>query len=338
MRIAMAQIYDKHTGLGNQIFTLIHRIIRAQKEKMNVLVVGDFLGEIHKMDQLHPIEDVLDMDHMRMLTYPLLVIGRRQWRISVEEASYGTDSARVAVPFSSDPGIRFEWDQNLHDLVGDPAVGHKKHLDILFRIGPHLITCSYPEGRSGHLVYPIRIRLGRFDFRFGWINDISQPLFDHFLSRLKFRPTIPYPVLPHSMVHVLHLRIEDDAIRHWSHLNRMTASEYRSRLINMYITKIQESMMQMGGCLLILSSIMDSPIHHFLREKGVPFFQQEKDPALGREEHALRDLLLAEQCCNSVLMINFDIPTMKGSSFSYMLFRRCTRATRTVFIDLDHVV
>jgi len=341
MKIRTARIYDARTGLANQLFVLIHRILLARRERADVLILDDFLLEMGCLDRTCPIEEILDMDHLNRVTYPLVVIGRREaTALTIEDATYGTDAVRVHVPFrQSSLAPYFEWNGNLHEIIPDPAPGHQKRLNILYRIGPRLVACSYPEGVNGRLRDPIQIRLENisFSFIFGWIDSLSREAFDRILSLLQFRPGPLRSPPPFATVHVLHLRLEEDAILHWAPYNRTSPDEYRDRLTCHYLSIVQRYILPQDGCVILLSSLTESPIHECFRERRYPVFQQEKPATNGREQNALHDLLYAAQSCTGTLVANFHPRTLKGSSFSYALVRQCTAAQQIIFVDLDHI-
>jgi len=135
-----------------------------------------------------------------------------------------------------------------------------------------------------------------------------------------------------SRINALHLRLEDDAIKHWCSPNNLTQDEFRTALAKRYIDIITEHV-DKTDVNLILSYSTDNAVLDFMRENGYRFMLTEKDHSLGREKNAIVDTLVA-QACNNVMLANMNFDDSLGSSFSYFVAKRLVDNVKCITVDI----
>jgi hypothetical protein len=164
-------------------------------------------------------------------------------------------------------------------------------------------------------------------------------MFDIVLRSIRFHPSYVSlakqfvdQIEPGARINALHIRVEDDAIRHWCKSNEMSEDEFRTALAKRYIDIITEHV-DKTDVNLILSYSTDNAVLDFMKENGYRYMLTEKDHSLGREKNAIVDTLVA-QACNNVMLANMNFDDSLGSTFSYFVAKRLLDNVKCVAIDI----
>lgn len=177
-----------------------------------------------------------------------------------------------------------------------------------------------------------------FSYLFYWISH-NRNLYDYFFQKIRFRPIVKdISIIPNDLpekLNVLHLRNEEDAIKHWSKQNRMSECKFLTKLNQLYIKNILKYIDPLIPILIISSNKdQNSEIYSFLRSNNYMYilkdalFQQ-------RELNAIYEFNCAIKC-NEVFIGNFNLDGCNGSSFSYLIYKNINPKI-SVMIDLDHL-
>jgi hypothetical protein len=132
-------------------------------------------------------------------------------------------------------------------------------------------------------------------------------------------------------IHVLHLRTEPDAMRHWAKMNKIPEHVFGNKLHSLYRRAIAQ--IPSGEQVLVLTYNQKDPILAELAESHRLVMVDTPDTD-GREICALRDLLVGIECTGTFVGCH-NFAKHSGSSFSYVLWRLMKNAKRGIFIDLD---
>jgi len=128
-----------------------------------------------------------------------------------------------------------------------------------------------------------------------------------------------------SQVYMIHLRLEEDALLHWSKMNNITIEEFRNQLETWYLSTLQTNVPK-GSSILVLTGNINNSVWTYLQENYTVFYQPK--PNMPREFAAAVDLFLAQKC--NQLFIG-----AKGSTFSdFILY---TYAPTSILVDLNHL-
>lgn len=340
MKIKGILIHDYYTGLCNQLIQLLHGIMFCIGEGVDVVVVGDFKTDLDS-EICCPVEDVLDMDHLFHYFYKhygIVVVGLRQLDLDVRTVVYGTMSRFVDLTepfrkecFSRDPLRLIVRGDQLNHWKGDPAPGRRKSLRVLFQIkNKCLLWKNYAEEHLAlHIQGIVFERHPDWPRQLRWMDNLARIFSFH----PSFYQYSLFGLSTTTLVHVAHVRLEPDAICHWSKENNMSQDAFRDLLVGKYIGAIQRHMSD--GVVLVLS-YDHNPVVQWLEEKNRAFFFVGKEKKKGREWSAIEDMCLAEKYGNGVFLGNFDSYRMQGSTFSYFLMKRC-RFQKSVLIDIERI-
>ena len=154
-------------------------------------------------------------------------------------------------------------------------------------------------------------------------NLVSVPM--KFLNSIVKKNTSSY-----NNIHVIHLRIEDDAIEHWSKANKLTTQKFRNLLVNKYTKLIEEHISPNELTILITGSI-NNEVVSFLKEKKYNYQYLVKQSRY-REINAIMDLILGKMC--SGIFIG-----AAGSTFSHILAINHSKddRVRCHFVNMDNI-
>ena len=129
-------------------------------------------------------------------------------------------------------------------------------------------------------------------------------------------------------INIIHLRIEDDAVNHWSKRNNMSALLFKVLLLDKYLYLIKKYINK-ESFTIVNTYNKDNIIIKFLYENGYKFFTKKSNLSDGRECNALRDLLLARK------MNNFFIGATRSTFSDFIL--NSASFKKSIMIDLDNV-
>lgn len=131
-------------------------------------------------------------------------------------------------------------------------------------------------------------------------------------------------------INVIHLRIEVDALLHWSKINKMNIHSFKTALENRYISLIKYFINSKMFTIVMTYSANNNVIR-FLSDNNYNFYINKKDLSQGRECNALIDLLLARK------MNNFFIGVL-GSTFSHFILNMTDNKKKSIMIDINNIV
>jgi hypothetical protein len=129
-------------------------------------------------------------------------------------------------------------------------------------------------------------------------------------------------------INVIHLRIEDDAIKHWARLSNINPNLFKRALEAKYIYLINKYINK-HAFTIVMTYSKNNNVMKYLQNNGYHFFTKNNDLSIGRECNALKDLLLARK------MNNFFIGAQE-SSFTYFI-QNSTTFKKCILIDLNKI-
>ena len=128
---------------------------------------------------------------------------------------------------------------------------------------------------------------------------------------------------------MIHLRIESDAIAHWSIINKMAEDVFLQRLTETYISLIQKHI-QKGQMTVILSSSHDNEVIQFLKKNDYQFSYLQKISNQNREINAILDMVVGKQCNGTFIGCG-------GSTFSDLLCKVIPSNINKILLDINNI-
>ena len=256
-------LYKDHTGLCNQLFSLVAGVLKAKKLGLGTAKISDFSIEINSNKRV-TIDQILDLDKT---------------------------------------GTKMDF-QLLSGMYVSPL---------------HAWTVLDQDK------YVYLLRCIRFQKVF---YDLAQELYSEHISG-------------DEPLHVVHFRIEGDAIVHWCVMNKMSREIFSQALYDQYRKAIATNIPP-GSQIVALTGETSHPLLHELGEQyRISTFDTRKLTAerlgfTGREICAIIDLILGSQC-SGVFVGCHNFILKRGSTFSFTLWQLMKNVERGVFMDLDDI-
>jgi len=342
-----SKIATSGSGFTNQIFALITGIINAYKEEEKVVIVDNFLNDINDTSYT-PISKIFDIDKINMFlqkVYDIVIIDKSNILFEIISVKYGTDETNyldltdtIKDEYSNKRKLFIDKNSSFNDIKGDPCPGIVKKFIIKYKINDYVIEEIYDE----YLKKNIEIDFyGPYIFTLGWINSFNDNMFDKILKNIIYDNNFIFNsglianiINKDKKVNIIHLRLEDDAILHWSKQNNITNNTYKSYLEEKYINLIKNYVSKNDENIILSSSLSNGVIHflsqHSYNYKFIDKFFKD------REKNAIVDLLVSK-CCNNVFIGNFNIKNYNGSTFSYYIWKLLNDSVIKIYIDLDKI-
>jgi len=355
-KIKHSKIAGSGFGLTNQIFCLITDIIKAYNEKKNIVVVDKFSNDFSK-NNYTCISEILDIDKTNIYLknkYNIILVDKFKFKFIINSVQYGYENNSVDLTdfitsncFKNNC-LSIKKDINLNNIKGDPFFDHFKYLYINYSINNYSFNEKLQEKFNtleNDFVIDLSLNNNNNDNTnvcLSWINSINQNIFEDLLKNIHYHNCfinftneyIKYNINLNDKVNVLHLRLEDDAITHWSKMNNMSTIDYKNYIENKYIEIIKKYVKIDEQNILLTSSSSNSVIN-FLKNNNYNYKLTNKffDD---REKNAIIDLLLS-QVCNNIFIGNFNLKKLNGSTFTYYISQKINNDIKKIMIDLDRI-
>ena len=354
-KIHYCRIYKTSTGLCNQLFSLVSAMIIAIKQNKEIIIVDQFLNDYEKHN-FSNISDIIDISKWNIFlekNYNIRMVDKNKVTVKINNVKYGAQgkyidiSDKVIGKFCSANTIFIDKNVDINILAGeDPLPFVKKEVIINYSVNDRGVEEAFEEEYT-FLKEAIQFDLSKeeFVYVFHWINTLDKSLFNILLKSIPFTDT--FAILSqifidnknidlNQKINVLHLRIEDDAIAHWSVQNRMESKKFQKALELKYIYLIQKHIKK-NDINIILSYSTENGVLDYLKQNGYTCHFTDKIMGAGREINALIDLHIGG-FCNNIFIGNFNISGLNGSSLSYYLLNKLSdKKVKQVLIDLDDI-
>ena len=343
-----SKIYTAGSGLTNQIFSLIKSIIIAYKNNNKVIIVDNFLNDFSK-NKYTPISQILNIDKMNIFLkkkYDIIIIDKNNISFELYSIKYGINEAIIDLTdyvkkhhYKNDC-LFISKNTILNNIKGDPCNGIKKHLFFNYKINNYNIEEIYDENLQNDICTDFMNAY--YVNTFGWIDSLNKDMFENILINIEYNSDfinksqfiIDNNIDTTDNINVLHLRLEDDAIHHWSKMNNMNADTFKLYIEDKYIALIKKYIKHTDKN-IILSQSLSNRVINFLITNNYKYIFTPKffDD---REKNAIVDLLLSKKCTN-IFIGNFNLVNLNGSTFSYYITKLLNPDVTTITIDLDKI-
>ena len=326
---------DHGAGFTNQIFALITGLMIAHNHNHEIVIVDDFLNDFNK-SKYTPINNIFDIQKLNtfLKNYNIIVIDKNNINFEILSAIYGYEIMNVDLTeFMKqqyiDTNKLFIKNHTYNDIQGDPCPGQTKTFNIKYKINEYCVEERYNENSDFVIDFD-----GPYNLTFGWINSYNDNMFEKILTNIEYHEDfVKNSEDIHGKINVIHLRVEDDAITHWSKGNNMSKPEFQRLLEEKYIEIIRRYIYKNDET-IILSSSLNNGVIDFLNEHKYNYRFTEKKYD-DREKNAIIDFLVSKNC-NNIFIGNFNMKTLNGSTFSYYI-SKMIKCKVKILIDLSNI-
>lgn len=343
----------KNSGLCNQLYSIVSTILRGTP----IIVSSPFLRNINT-NNFAPISTVINMRQTNkfLKKYNTVLLDSSYLKkfqiISVKYASF--DVTHQCSRFLRRTGMLIRKTENLNMLFGVGLDSKQNSLEITFTVNyiENQQTISFAT-KNGFLVNDINIELippfqsnpdplikeksmninPGYSSALSWeiINqagyrekakDIFKNLvFSDYLTAKSNKFTNYVKTSENDKINIIHLRLEADAIEHWSAQNNMSHSEFKEAIVKKYIRLIKANIEKSSKTILLTYDIIN-PVSAYLKKNGYNYYFCPKEFKNNREESAIVDLMNSKACNNVFIGVG-------GSTFS---------ETISKFVDAKKIV
>jgi hypothetical protein len=335
------------SGFTNQIFALITSIINAYKKGEKIVIVDNFLNDINNPTYT-PISKIFNINKINMFlkeNYDIIIIDKYDIQFELLSIKYGTSEINyidltdyIKENYFKDNKLVISKKCCFNDIKGDPCFGIVKHVLLEYKINGYNIQVTYDEQLKSNIEINFN---GPYIFTLGWIDSYNDNMFDKILKNINYNDDfelkselIINKINKKNKINIIHLRIEDDAIKHWSKMNNIDHIRYKTYLEKKYIDLIKKYISKTDEN-IILSSSLSNGVIDFLSNNNYNYYYIDKFFE-DREKNAIVDLLVSKYC-NNIFIGNFNIKNRNGSTFSYYIWQLLNENVSKIYIDLDKI-
>ena len=362
------------TGLCNQLYCIANTLcLAATQEGNKVVILDDFVADIFENND-KPSCDVLNLPKCNEILKPYGItmmyknhITMKLHRVLLGLRHVGTVdiTKQVEEQFWQENHLFIPKGTFLAGLADeDPCPNIRKQIYVYYYLNDVLLhEVFYEENlyklqnlEINHSNYDGKPHMSEVHVRQPWLQRINRKdsrelrnLFDYFLKSFVYKDPFnnkSREFVEHlqkenpdtNKIHVVHLRNEIDAIKHWGAINSMSEDEYRELYETIVKGLIREHIPKTDTILVLTADVVDNPVIEELRSDGFRLFVREKEP-IGRDMNAIVDLLIGSSSCTGVYIGNFiltpDLGHQEGSTFSFTLYNALREFTKVFMIDMD---
>lgn len=333
------------SGFTNQIFNIITGILIAYIEGEKVVIVDKFITDINN-EKYVPISEIIDLtvlNNCLKQIIDVIVIDKSKIDFEILYVKYGTKTIQqdlteyIMQNYYYNNQLYISKDIIFNNIHGDPCPGIVKNIFLGYKINDYIIEEVYSENIQKDIIVDFD---SHYNFPLGGII-FNNPLFEHILQTIQYNSEfiiksnmILKEIDLNQKINVIHLRLEDDAIAHWSKQNNMSQYDYKVYIENKYIYLIQKYLSRTDNT-IILSQSSSNGVIDFLNQANFTykFIQKWFDD---REKNAIIDLLISK-CCNNIFIGNYNMSRLNGSTFSYYVSKSIKNNITRICIDLDNI-
>ena len=335
------------SGFTNQIFSLITGIILAIYNGSKIIFIDYFLNDYSKSSSYTKISEIFNISNINdylYVKYGVIIVDKYSNNFKFNYIKYGTKDKYYYLSCYEYP-IHIKKNEQFNSLYGDPCPNNYKELTVNCSVYGYIINEIYPENLRTDLV--IDFERCEYMSTFSWINTYNKDIFEDILTHIVFgnrfliqsesqiQDIYNMKNTTSDKINVIHLRLEDDAIAHWSKMNNMTESCFQN-IIEIKYTELIKKYINKNDLTVILSNSKKNGVFDFLHVEGYTFITLNKLYE-DRELNAIIELLVSK-VCNNKFIGNFNFTKLNGSSFSYFISKMLNSNVEKITIDLDQII
>ena len=333
----------KAKGLCNQLFALCKGIIDAKKQQKKFIIVDSFLSCIHT-GKLLPLSKILNLK-VTSSNLNIVIIDRNSLDIECISGKYG----HIDVTYYFKKKFNITINDNINKIFGDPSPGKFKELKLEFNLSNYILKYKIDE-KHNNLTKNIWFNKeilskniwNNVVSSFCWYTNFDENMLHHILKNLKFVDDF-YKIVEEmkkeigEKVNIVHFRLEDDGLRHWSKQNGLSIMKFKHKLLNSYdkfVNRLQKKskIYFLTDCTKELNRYSNDYI--IVNTNKLVKIKNNLNID-GREIRAIIDLLYSIQC-DGIFIGCHNLKLKRGSSFSYTI-NVLGKFKERYFIDLDKI-
>jgi hypothetical protein len=333
---------------------------RNNSTNSQAVVLDNYINDVSK-NQYVPISQVIDIVSLNQYLnskYNICVIDKSCARFTLLSVFYGNKETKIDITneisksFVRNGGLVISKYTDFNRIRGDPAYGKQKYIFLKYNIAmdlPNPVTYVMEETYDEVLKKDIVIDFSNTECEFTFAdlqsiysNSYRQRVFEDILMKIEYLSM--YQIAAEKTIrcidrdlriNVIHLRVEPDAIEHWSKMNNMSPTLFRRTIENKYIELIQKYMQKTETIIILSDSVVNNVVDFLLRNE-YNFIIPEKQ-FTNRHLNAIVDMLISKTC-NNIFIGCYNFNKKNGSTFSYYCQKQMSDSVQKVMIDIDFIL
>jgi len=347
---------QKNSGFCNQIYSILYTCGHALRNNIQFIFIGKYLKAINTQNFCN-VSDVIDLNatNQFLKNYNVFLVDYHNFSFTILDAKYGVDNMCIDVTneikkYCENNKFYISTNVNLNSLTEDPVKFFKDKFFVSLNRNQLNLYITYSinnitfqeiyEQQNGYLKKNIVYDLenGIFQPSLRIHNDLSA-FSASFLKNIVFNNEIISKANAYieqiigddknCKINCIHLRLEDDAIEHWSKENNMNPILFKFIIEQKYIAEIQNNI-DKDDTTIILSHNYNNKVIEFLTENKYKYVLTPKMDE-NRDVAAMYDMQIGQHC-NNVFILVYD------SSFSYTLLYRMNEPNKIKPIQLFYIL
>jgi len=323
-------------GLCNQLYNIVNGIIYARMNNIDLCVIDSFMKciytkELCNIDKIIDLKKTSDEINKIPCFENTKLLDRITCKFEILEAEYGykqdisNEVLSKLKQYCNNDGIIIPKNTQLNQLFGDLCYNVPKKLYMKIKLGDHIMSI-YEDENINNINFNINhIKKTIFSRKFytmGPANYYSEHLFNRLLNCIHYNPIFNeiiddiINIRKLSNLKVIHLRVEDDVIKHFAWYYKKNNDFIRDYLYNLYKNAIK-LYINSDDNIHVLTYDGDAIKKIFEPEYSISYIDndfktqllKEKLGIYGRELNALFDLIIG-------IKIGKSFIGLKESTFS----------------------
>ena len=337
------------SGFTNQIFSLINGIILGIYKEDKVIFIDYFSNDFlkNKYTKISDILNISAINNYLYIKYGTIIVDKYNNDFKFNYIKYGVSHIKYYYLNCYNYPIHIKKNEHFNSLYGDPCPNIYKELIVNYSVYGYTMNEKYPENLDTDLI--VDIENSEYVNTFAWINAYNKEMFEDILTHIIFNDTLVIQSesqiqdifkiknTSSNKINIIHLRVEDDAIAHWSKMNNMTELGFKSVIEKKYI-ELFKKYIDKTDFTVILTNSKKNGVFDFLEIEEYSYVTLNKLYE-DRELNAIIEILTASKICNNKFIGNFNFTNLMGSTFSYFICKILnSKSIEKIMIDLDNIV
>ena len=324
------------SGLCNQLYSLVTCICDCINNDVNILFINKFYKSINTSNYCN-VDQVININKFNyyLAQHKIYIVDSKNFTFNIDYA-YVIDNNIKILDVTEE--LKTFVINNEVIISNDKKIFKSKleeNKEYILTIKYSLNNGYFEENcpiKNNKLITDIDYNFNHLNFNIYSVVGLKDKFFWDILQNIEFcddfiekadnmKNTIKK--LNYNKINCIHLRLEDDFIKHYSEKLQMDENEIKEKLEKYYINAIKKTILP-SDLTIILTNDMNNNVVKFLLENNYNIIRSEKIYK-DREFNAIIDLELGI-LCNNVYLFVYE------SSFSYFLMQKIKRYNRNVKI------
>ena len=324
------------SGLCNQLYSLVTCICDCINNDVNILFINKFYKSINTSNYCN-VDQVININKFNyyLAQHKIYIVDSKNFTFNIDYA-YVIDNNIKILDVTEE--LKTFVINNEVIISNDKKIFKSKleeNKEYILTIKYSLNNGYFEENcpiKNNKLITDIDYNFNHLNFNIYSVVGLKDKFFWDILQNIEFcddfiekadnmKNTIKK--LNYNKINCIHLRLEDDFIKHYSEKLQMDENEIKEKLEKYYINAIKKTILP-SDLTIILTNDMNNNVVKFLLENNYNIIRTEKIYK-DREFNAIIDLEVGI-LCNNVYLLVYE------SSFSYFLMQKIKRYNRNVKI------